>query len=117
MSEYPQLPECDEALLKQCTIETYRSSGPGGQHVNTTDSAVRVTHYSGLVVACSQYRSQHRNKEACLSKLRHLYFKKFLEKKKVRIPTKKSYSSVLNRLQIKKNRSDIKKNRQKKADF
>src|SRR6266513_4043616 len=66
-----KLPESDDDLLRECEVETFRSSGPGGQHVNKTESAVRLRHMpSGLVVTSQQERSQHRNKALCLQKLR-----------------------------------------------
>ena len=65
------LPALDDDLLRQCEIETFRSSGPGGQHVNKTESAVRLRHLpSGVVVTSQQERSQHRNKALCLQRLR-----------------------------------------------
>jgi len=66
-----ELPESDEDLIDECEIETFRSGGKGGQHVNKTESAVRLRHLStGLVVSCQEERSQFVNKQICLQKLR-----------------------------------------------
>lgn len=65
------LPLSDDALLKQCDVDTYKSSGPGGQHRNKVSSAVRLRHApSGLIATGDQSRSQHENKRLALKRLR-----------------------------------------------
>lgn len=70
------LPEADEALLADCKISAFRASGSGGQHVNVTDSAIRLLHIpTGIVVTSQKGRSQYQNKLDCLKKLRKIVAK------------------------------------------
>ncbi len=108
-----KLPESDEDLLRECEVETFRSSGPGGQHVNKTESAVRLRHVpSGVVVTSQQERSQHRNKEICLRKLREKVEKLNYRAPK-RVPTRVPARVKHRTLEEKARRAKIKRLRSK----
>ncbi|MGH9940983.1 MAG: peptide chain release factor-like protein [Pyrinomonadaceae bacterium] len=108
-----RLPESDEELLRECEIDTFRSSGPGGQHVNKTETAVRLTHLpTGVVVTSRQERSQYRNKALCLQKLR-AKVEQLNYRPAARVPTRATRGAKLRTLEAKARRARVKRLRGK----
>ena len=98
-------------LEKEVRVETYRASGPGGQHRNVTESAVRLTHIpSGVVVVSADSRSQHRNKQTAFERLmrRLIALNRVLVR---RIPTRRSRAAKERGLAEKKKRQETKERR------
>ncbi len=107
------LPESDEDLLDECEVDTFRSGGKGGQHVNKTESAVRLRHEpTGLVVMCQEELSQYMNKQICLRKLREKV-EKLNERPAIRRTTKVPRSAKRSNKKAKSLHSKKKQNRTK----
>jgi len=102
-----------QVLKKQVIIETYRSSGPGGQRKNKVETAVRLKHLpSGLTVIATEHRSQAENRKLALERLRERLIKLNRPRKR-RIPTSVSMKDIEKRIEEKKIRSKKKRLRQK----
>lgn len=102
------MPSNDE-LLALCRVDTFRSGGKGGQHQNTTESGVRLTHEpSGIVVTARGERSQHRNKTIALDRLRER-LRQLEESKPERVPTRVPARQRRARLEAKRRRSQRKR--------
>ena len=115
MSDTITLPESDEELLRECEVETFRAGGPGGQHVNKVETAVRLRHLpSGLVVTCREERSQHRNKSNCLRRLRE-EVARLNYRPPARVPTRRTRAARERTLEEKSRRSRVKRLRSKPA--
>ncbi len=103
----------DEELLDECTVETFRAGGPGGQHQNKTESGVRLRHHpSGIVVTARDSRSQHRNRARALDRLRTALEARE-HKPPPRHPTKPSRAARQERLNKKRRRSLTKRKRRR----
>jgi ribosome-associated protein len=109
----PEIPADDAALLAACRVETFRAGGPGGQHQNVTESAVRLTHLpTGIVVVARDERSQHRNRAIALARLRRA-LETLNRAVKPRVPTRPTSASRKRRLEAKKRRGAIKRGRRR----
>lgn len=103
------LPDHLQRLLADCDVETYRSSGPGGQKKNKTESSVRVRHRpSGLVRIATESRSQSRNKEAALERL-HEALAVRARRAKPRVATRPTRASRERRLEAKRRTGERKR--------
>lgn len=108
------LPESDGDLLAECDVSVFRATGPGGQSVNTSDSAVRLKHRpTGIVVVCRRERSQLRNKQDCLKRLRLRIAERLAPPPPQRVPTKPSATAVRHRLASKAALAAKKRTRQR----
>ncbi len=110
------IPESDAALLAECEVETFRAGGPGGQHQNVTESAVRLRHRpTGLTVTCRAQRSQYLNKMDALRRLRLKLVKLNAPPPPPRRATRPSRAAVERRLAAKKGRAVVKRLRRPPA--
>jgi protein subunit release factor B len=109
------LPDHLLKLKDECDVETYRASGPGGQHRNKTESAVRMTHLpTGIVRIATEHRSQLRNRELALERIwRALEARR--RKPKPRVPTRPSRTAQQRRLAEKQMESQKKRARRRPA--
>jgi protein subunit release factor B len=110
------IPASDAALLAECQVDTFRAGGPGGQHQNKTESAVRLRHLStGLTVTCRAQRSQHLNKMDALRRLRLKLVRFYAPPPPPRKVTRPSRAAKERRLTAKKGRAGVKRLRRPPA--
>lgn len=112
--DYARMAACSlDELALDCDAEAFRAHGPGGQGVNTTDSAVRMRHrVTGIVVVSRESRSQYRNRQLCLQKIREELKQRSIPPQ-VRLATKPTKASQYRRLEEKHRRSQIKDQRRR----
>ena len=102
------IPETDETLLSECRVETFMAGGPGGQHQNRTESAVRLTHVpTGIRVLAREERSQHRNRAKALERLRTA-LEELNREAKPRVPTRVPRKQRKKRLEEKRRKGEKK---------
>ncbi len=102
----------DAGLLRECEVDAFLGSGPGGQHRNKVESAVRLLHRpSGLTACARERRSQHQNKRAALERLRRKILDA-LQVPETRIPTRPTRAAVRRRLEQKRRLATKKQSRQ-----
>ena len=112
---YAHLSDAD--LLEQCVVQTYRSSGPGGQNVNTRETAVRLRHQpTGVTITCQRERSQFRNKEIALEGLRKK-LEALMKRPTPRVKTKPKRAAKERTLTEKKQQAEKKSLRRRPADY
>ncbi|MBI5171110.1 MAG: peptide chain release factor-like protein [Candidatus Eisenbacteria bacterium] len=110
------LPEHLQRLLAECEVEAYRSSGPGGQKKNKTESSVRVRHVpTGVVRIATESRSQMRNREAALQRV-YDTLEARKRKPKPRVATKPSRAAKERRIESKRRTSEVKRQRSRRVD-
>jgi len=105
----PDIPEDDDELLAQCRVETFRAGGPGGQHQNVTESAVRLVHVpTGVRAVAREERSQYRNRALALRRLREK-LEELGREPTPRVPTRVPRAQKKKRLEEKKHRGRTKR--------